>query len=96
MGMSGTAHHECGHARAATITVRAVADQLRIIQVWQALGKHAPQVTRAQIHCSHKHDFAEMTIRLDAVTAEQLATAAHWLIAQPWVVEVTLRAMDRP
>ncbi|MFM0732614.1 hypothetical protein PQQ52_19185 [Paraburkholderia sediminicola] len=80
-------------AAAPRITVRAASGQLRIIQVWQALGQYATQAMHARVHCSRKHDFDEMTVTFEAVSPAALADIAQRLSAQPWVVAASLHTV---
>ncbi|MFM0268339.1 hypothetical protein [Paraburkholderia sediminicola] len=73
-----------------SITVRAAAGQLRIIPVWQALGRHARQAKRTWVHCSRKHDFDEMTVTFESVSPAELTDIARRLSAQPWVIAASL------
>jgi hypothetical protein len=90
--MHATTHQDGSPADAAapSITVRAAAGQMRIIPVWQTLGRYAPQATRARIHCSRKRDFDEMTVTFEAVPPAALADIVRRLNAQPWVVAASL------
>lgn len=79
-------------ATPASITVRTAVGQLRVISVWQALGKSASRATRTTVHCHPKHDFEEMTVTFGPVSPAELAAIADRLSALPWVVAASLHA----
>jgi hypothetical protein len=81
-------------ATPSSLTVRAAAGQLRIIPVWQALGRHAPQAKRTQVHQNRKHDFDEMTITFESVSPAELTDIARRLSAQPWVIAASLHIVS--
>ncbi|WP_171928037.1 hypothetical protein [Paraburkholderia madseniana] len=73
-----------------SITVRAAAGQLRIIPVWQALGRHAPLAKRTRVYQDRKHDFDEMTVTFESVSPAELTDIARRLSTQPWVIAASL------
>ena len=77
-------------ATPSSITVRAAAGQLRIVPVWQALGRLAPQAKRTRVHQNRKHDFDEMTITFESVSPADLIDIARRLSAQTWVIAASL------
>ena len=73
-----------------SLTVRAAAGQLRVIAIWRALGQHAAQAKRTNVHCSRKHGFEELTVTFEAVSPAELVAIAWRLRAQSWVVAASL------
>jgi hypothetical protein len=73
-----------------SLTVRAAAGQLRIIAVWRALGRYAAQAERANVRCSRKYGFEELTLTFGPVSPAALAAIAYRLRAQSWVVAASL------
>jgi hypothetical protein len=78
-------------ASAPSLTVRAVAGQLRVIPVWQALGPHAVHAKSTRIRCGGKHNIDEMTVLFEAVGVDDLAEIPARLKGQPWVVTASLQ-----
>jgi hypothetical protein len=73
------------------LTVRAVAGQLRIVPVWQALGPHAAHAKQGRIRCDAKHKVDEMSVTLESVSIDDLDEIAKKLNAQSWVVAASLQ-----
>jgi hypothetical protein len=73
------------------LTVRAVAGQLRIVPVWQALGPHAANAKQGRIRCDAKHKVDELSVTFESVPVDDLNEIAQKLNAQSWVVAASLR-----
>jgi hypothetical protein len=83
-------HEDPADGACASITIRTAAGQLRIIPVWQALGAHAAQARRTRVHWSDKHNFDEMTVTFESISAADLAEITRRLNVHGWVVAASL------
>lgn len=67
--------------------VRAATACLRVVPVWQALGRHACKVVHIDITCDGSNGFEEMTISFADVSPRVLVVLVKRLVALPWVLD---------
>jgi hypothetical protein len=88
--MTGRYEHPA-HAASPSITVRAATGQLRVVSVWQALGRCAAQAGRATVHCKRKNGLEEMTVTFESISFTELSEIISRLNALPWVSAASLQ-----
>jgi len=55
-----------------SITVWTATDQLRVVSVWQAIGRCAAQAQRTTAHCKRKNGLEEMTVVFETISPAEL------------------------
>ncbi|MFP3566529.1 hypothetical protein [Paraburkholderia sp. SIMBA_030] len=82
-----SARHGARETAPYRLTVRAASHGLRIVAVWQALGRETRHADHVRVRIDRRHGFEEVTLTYVAVSADVLAETVNRLIALPWVLD---------
>ncbi|RDU99375.1 hypothetical protein [Trinickia dinghuensis] len=80
------------------LAVRAAAGELRIISIWQALGRYGAKAKRTRVHRDGKKRIDELIVTFESIAPAELSPIVAQLNAEPWVAGVVTtspREVDR-